>query len=61
MKEQDAQLGVLSGLLRRQRVMGEEIAGEIGAQNELLDQLEGGVERFGGKMARAKRDLNRLG
>lgn len=60
MKQQDDQLGVLTGLLSRQRAMGEEIATEIGQQNELLDQLEGNVDRVGGKMARAKRDMNRL-
>ncbi|GMK54511.1 hypothetical protein CspeluHIS016_0110970 [Cutaneotrichosporon spelunceum] len=60
MVQQDEQLGVLSGLLRRQRRMGEEIADEIAVQNEMLDQLDGDVTRFGNKMARAKRDMNRL-
>ncbi|KLT42203.1 Phox-like protein [Cutaneotrichosporon oleaginosum] len=60
MGQQDEQLGVLSGLLRKQRRMGEEIADEIAVQNEMLDQLDGDVTKFGTKMARAKRDLNRF-
>jgi regulator of vacuolar morphogenesis len=60
MGQQDEQLGALSGLLRKQRRMGEEIADEIAVQNEMLDQLDSDVTRFGTKMARAKRDMNRL-
>lgn len=60
MGEQDEQLDVLSGLLRKQQRMGEDIADEIAVQNEMLDQLDGDVTRFGTKMARAKRDMNRL-
>lgn len=60
MDGQDQQLGVLSGLLRTQRKMGEEIADEISVQNEMLDHLDQDVTKFGDKMARAKRDMNRL-
>ncbi|KAL1405965.1 hypothetical protein Q8F55_007647 [Vanrija albida] len=61
MKGQDEQLGVLSGLLQRQRRMGEEIATEIDQQNEMLEHIDAEVTRVGGKMARAKRQMNRLG
>jgi len=60
-KEQDAQLGTLSGLLQKQRQMGEEIGTEINVQNEMLEQLDQDVTRFGAKMGRAKRQMNRLG
>ncbi|WOO83566.1 Vacuolar morphogenesis protein 7 [Vanrija pseudolonga] len=61
MANQDQQLGVLSGLLQRQRKMGEEIATEIDQQNEMLEHIDAEVTRVGGKMARAKRQMNRLG
>jgi len=60
MDGQDDQLKELSKLLGRQKVMGEEIHREIGEQNDLLDDIEGEVGKVGGKMARAKRDLNKL-
>jgi regulator of vacuolar morphogenesis len=61
MSTQDTQLGELSKLLQKQRKMGEEIGQEIGEQNELLDDVDREVGRVGGKMARAKRDMNKLG
>lgn len=60
MGDQDQQLGELSKLLQRQKMMGEEIHREIGEQNDLLDEVEGGVDKVGGKLGRAKRQLNRL-
>lgn len=57
---QDEQLGALSGMLRTQRKMGEEIASEVALQNEMLEGLDADISRVGGKMTRAKRDLNRL-
>lgn len=59
--EQDAQLGTLSGLLRTQRAMGEDIATEINVQTEMLEQLDQDVSRVGAKMGRTKRQMNRLG
>lgn len=61
MAQQDEQLTSLSGLLRTQRKMGEEISTEIAVQNEMLEQLDSDVSRVSGKMGRAKRQLNRLG
>ena len=60
MDDQDGQLEVLSGLLRKQRNMGEEIHKEIGEQTEILEEIDGEVTRVGGKMARAKRQMNKL-
>ncbi|ORY34337.1 Phox homologous domain-containing protein, partial [Naematelia encephala] len=57
---QDGQLTELSRLLQKQRRMGEEIAQEIGEQNELLDDVDRGVDRVGGKLARTKRQMNKL-
>lgn len=60
MARQDEQLGALSGMLRTQRKMGEDIAQEVALQNEMLEGLDADVSRVGGKMTRAKRDLNKL-
>jgi regulator of vacuolar morphogenesis len=60
MDGQDDQLKELSKLLNRQKVMGEEIHREIGEQNDLLDDIEVEVGKVGGKMARAKREMNKL-
>jgi regulator of vacuolar morphogenesis len=51
----------LSSILRKQRAMGQEIHSELAVQNEMLDQLDTDVSRVGTKMARAKRQMNRLG
>ena len=61
MDGQDGQLEELSKMLRRQKDMGEEIHREIGEQTEMLEDIEGEVGRVGGKMARAKRQMNKLG
>jgi regulator of vacuolar morphogenesis len=61
MAQQDEQLTALSGLLHKQRRMGEEISEEIAVQNELLEHLDQDVTRVGSKLARTKRDMNRLG
>lgn len=59
MDDQDAQLGELSKVLQRQMKIGQEIGREVAEQNELLDAIEGDVNRVGGKLGRAKRQLNR--
>ncbi|WVR03454.1 hypothetical protein IAU60_000445 [Kwoniella sp. DSM 27419] len=61
MDGQDEQLRELSKILNRQRQMGEEIHQEIGEQNDLLDEIESGVDKTGRKLGKAKRQLNRLG
>lgn len=60
MDGQDAQLGELSKVLLRQRKMGEEIHQEIGEQSDMLDDIDHEVGRVGGKLQRAKRDMNKL-
>ncbi|KAL7418864.1 hypothetical protein Q5752_006548 [Cryptotrichosporon argae] len=60
-EQQDAQLAELSRLLRVQRGMGEEIAHEVAEQNEMLEDLDNRVTKTGGKLGRAKREMNRLG
>ena len=60
MDGQDQQLRELSSILQRQRGMGEEIHREIAEQTEILEEIEHGVDETGGKMARAKRQMNRL-
>lgn len=60
MDNQDGQLGELSKILRRQRKMGEEIHQEIGEQSEMLDDIDNEVGKVGGKLQRAKRDMNKL-
>lgn len=61
MTNQDTQLGELSKLLQTQRKMGELIGGEIGRQNEELEEIDREVGRVGGKLGRAKREMNKLG
>lgn len=60
MDGQDQQLGELSKVLLRQRKMGEEIYQEIGEQSDMLDDIDHEVGRVGGKLQRAKRDMNKL-
>lgn len=60
MDGQDNQLKELSKILQRQRGMGEEIHKEIGEQSDMLDEIEQGVDKVGSKMARAKRNMNKL-
>ncbi|PSR72377.1 hypothetical protein PHLCEN_2v11720 [Hermanssonia centrifuga] len=58
---QDAQLAQLSTILQRQKHLGLAIGQEISEQNELLDDLTGEVDRVGGKLSNAKKQMNRLG
>lgn len=60
-ESQDDQLRELSRLLQKQRRMGEEIHSEVEQQNEMLDEIEGGVDKTQNKLGKAKRQLNRLG
>ena len=60
MEGQDQQLGELSKVLLRQRKMGEEIHQEIGEQTVMLEDIDQEVGKVGGKLQRAKRDMNKL-
>ena len=59
MDNQDGQLEQLSSVLQRQLKLGQEIGKEIGEQNDMLDDLSTQVDRTGGKLGRAKRQMNR--
>jgi len=61
MDQQDQQLSQLTSILHRQRHLGEAIGAELSLQNEILDDLNENVDRFGSKLSAAKRQLNRLG
>ncbi|KAG8907482.1 hypothetical protein FRB99_004058 [Tulasnella sp. 403] len=59
--QQDVQLSQLSTILQRQKQIGLAIGAEIEQQNEMLDRLTVDVDRVGGKLAGAKKQMNRLG
>ena len=58
--DQDANLSQLSAILQRQMHLGLAIDSEIKQQIEMLDQLDNDVDRFGGKLTTAKKQMNRL-
>jgi regulator of vacuolar morphogenesis len=61
MDQQDAQLGQLTAILQRQKQLGNAINNELAQHIELLDGLSNDMERVGGKLTAAKKQLNRLG
>jgi len=61
LEQQDSQLASLTHILQRQRHLGEAIGAELAVHNELLDELNNDVDRVGGKLISAKKQLNRLG
>lgn len=58
--QQDQQLSILTSILRRQRQLGEAIGHEITLQNEALDDLSDQVDRVGGNLSAANKQMNRL-
>lgn len=60
-EQQDQQLSILTTILQRQRHLGEAIGAEIATQNDMLDGLSNDVDRVGGKLVSANRQLGRLG
>jgi regulator of vacuolar morphogenesis len=61
MDQQDAQVSQLTTILQRQRQLGTAINSELAQHVELLDGLHNDMERVGGKLTGAKKQLNRLG
>ena len=61
MDQQDAQLGQLTTILQRQKQLGTAINNELAQHIELLDGLSNDMDRVGGKLTAAKKQLNRLG
>jgi len=59
-QQQDNQLSQLTTILQRQRHLGEAIGSEIAVQIEMLDDLSGEVDRVGGKLHSASRQMNKL-
>ncbi|KAL5519031.1 hypothetical protein ACEPAH_714 [Sanghuangporus vaninii] len=60
MDEQDSHASQLTTILARHRQLGLAINQEIAEQNELLDDLSGDVDRVGGKLTSARKQLNRI-
>lgn len=60
-EQQNEQLSQLTTILQRQRYLGEAIGNEIATQIEMLDDLSNEVDRVGGKLTSANRQMNRLG
>jgi len=59
-QRQDNQLSQLTTILQRQRHLGEAISSEIATQIEMLDDLSNEVDRVGGKLHTANRQLNKV-
>ena len=61
MDQQDSQVSQLTAILQRQKHLGTAINNELAQHVELLDGLHNDMERVGGKLTAAKKQLNRLG
>jgi regulator of vacuolar morphogenesis len=61
MEQQDTQVAQLAAILQRQKQLGIAINNELVHHNELLDGLSDDMDKVGGKLAAAKKQLNRLG
>ena len=61
MDQQDTQVAQLATILQRQKQLGIAINNELGQHIELLDGLANDMDRVGGKLTAAKKQLNRLG
>ncbi|EGG21705.1 putative syntaxin 8 [Cavenderia fasciculata] len=60
MKEQDESLDVLSQSIMRQKVMAEHMNAEVTLHNELLDDVEIGVERVHGRLVNTNDKMEHL-
>ena len=60
MREQDQQLNVLGQSVGRQRMLGIQMGDELDEQNQLLDDVERGVDRNTATLGRARRRLNNV-
>ena len=59
-QEQDRQLSQLATILQRQKHLGVAISNEIASQNEMLSDLSYEVDRVGGKLHTANKQLNKV-
>ena len=60
LRDQDEQLDTLGQSVRRQRVLGIEMGNELGEQNELLEDVERGVDRHTTTLDRARKRLGHV-
>jgi syntaxin 8 len=60
LREQDEQLDVLGQSVGRQRMLGIQMGDEIDEQNEMLGDVERGVDRHSGTLDNAQRRLGRI-
>ncbi|KAF6800250.1 snare complex subunit [Colletotrichum sojae] len=60
MSEQDEQVNALAAIVRRQKEMGLQINDEVTTQTEMLDRLNGDVDRVGGKIKVANRRIGKF-
>ncbi|KAK7694583.1 hypothetical protein QCA50_001769 [Cerrena zonata] len=61
MDQQDSQVSQLTSHILRLKHLGLAINQELEEQNEMLDDLDNEVDRVGGKLVNAKKQMNRLG
>jgi len=61
MERQDSHVSQLAAILQRQKHLGIAIGDEIAQQNTMLDELDTDVDKYGSKLSKAKKQLNRLG
>ncbi|KAK4702221.1 regulator of vacuolar morphogenesis, partial [Phenoliferia sp. Uapishka_3] len=59
--DQDSKLEGLAAALRRQKDLGLMIADELAVQDDIINGLEGDVDRVGGKLKSAEKTMRRLG
>ncbi|KDR85052.1 hypothetical protein GALMADRAFT_233660 [Galerina marginata CBS 339.88] len=59
-QQQDNQLSQLTTILQRQRQLGEAIGSEIALQIEMIDDISNEVDRVGGKLHTASKQMNKL-
>lgn len=60
LRDQDDQLDTLGASIGRQRVLGIQMGNELDEQNELLTDVEAGVDRHQGTLDRARRRLGHV-
>ena len=60
MQEQDDQLAQLERILARQKELGLQISDELQSQNDLLEEIDGGVDRTTGKIKIASKRADKL-
>lgn len=60
MEDQDSSLDALSSIIRRQKQIGMAIGNELDVQNQLLGELDEGVDRTKRNLANVGKKLDRV-